>query len=142
MEKENFKIVFVDGLGECTLLPLAILPEGKSSYKNLLESAKLLGLQEIPTEFLRKNLEAVSDAAANMIGVNDSLWVSGTVKSCCVYDASADPGDEPEQEEDCVTWVEYYVLDLGKVTTTVMHVSIEKFFLPEHVHCLFLGKLN
>ncbi len=138
------KMVHVDGLGDCTLLSLSVLPAEKGSYKNLLASAQLMGLKEIPIEFTAQNLKTVVDAVANFVGCDDTLWVSGTVKSVSVYNKAYTDFSEGLEipEEDCVIWIDFLLIMPGEVTTSIMHIGIEECFGPDHVHCLFLGKVD
>lgn len=142
-------------LGECTLLPLGILPENLRRYEKMVTTAKGLELKEfenLSEDEIQEIFRALSFRIAER-GVETtesvSVLLSGTHKAYPRIDLT----DRNQQKEICVKAMQFFFWNdatlspQGKLTGGPVDMQIDEIpvdeFLPimdnDSTYCLFLG---
>jgi hypothetical protein len=108
----------IEPFGECTLLPLELVPTSKKTYEKLREmTITLFDLQELPKLTPEQIQDTVKIIVHKLTKYGESItfgvivWISGTHLSYPVINIS----NLKQEKEPCVTAVELYFWDEGAV---------------------------
>lgn len=105
--------------GECTLLPIGILPESFRTYEKLLATAIELGLTELK-ELSRPEVQEIFMALSFRIsarGVETSESVSVLLSGSHLAYPRIDITNKNQQKEPCVTAIQFYFWDDAMLST-------------------------
>jgi len=103
-----YHLVEIPSLGVCTLLSLRVLPPHLWCYRNLLETAQLLGLKELPKQLDERVLVHIYLGLATTTGAS-SIWISGVHDGYHTINITLPEKDQ--RPEPCITCFELTQLE-------------------------------
>ncbi len=148
-------IVTIPSLGECTLLPVIIMPEALRTYEKIRTTATELDLKEF-YDLSRSQLSHIFNALTYKIserGVETSEGVTVNISGSCDAYPMIDIGDMHQKMMECVLsmdfffWQNAYLLDSGELAGGPVEVGYSEVSVNGHisvldgdsVYCLFKG---